>query len=400
MQKPAGERIEYVLTQFEKEFPGDGDGGRLLISSPGRIEILGNHTDHQHGYVLTSAINLDKLGVARKNGRNGINLHTEGYPHSAVSLDNIKVIESEYNSPGALIRGIVDGFRKRGHDVGGFDAFLVSDVLNGSGLSSSASFEVWVATAINMLFCGGGVDAVEIAKICQYAENVFFGKPSGLQDQMACALGGVLFIDFEDTAEPAVEKFDADFSGYSICIIDSGGDHACLTEHYASIPEELAGISGHFGKKWLRDIPKDEFMRAIRTLRRDHGDRAVLRAFHIYEENERVLHAKAKLQGGDIKSFWKYVKASGESSFMYLQNVSVAGEVRNQSLAVVLALAGDLLEGDGAYRIQGGGFAGTVEAFVPDRKLEAFKSGVEAVLGAGSCHILSIRADGANAVAI
>jgi galactokinase len=398
MEAVTKDRIQYIKTRLEKEFSNDSTMSPIIISSPGRIEILGNHTDHQHGYVLTSAINLDNLGIARKNGRNEINLWTEGYSPCNVDLASIKIDEAEYNSANSLIRGIVDGFRKRGVDVGGFDAFLVSNVLNGSGLSSSASFEVWVATAINDLFCGGEVSAVEIAKIGQYSENVFFGKPSGLQDQMACAMGGILFIDFLDAAEPITQKFDVDFSGYSICIVDSGADHANLTDKYASIPKELTEISSHFSKSWLREIPKSDFITEIPKLRESFGDRAVLRAFHIYEENERVLRAKAALERDDIREFFKCVRASGESSFMYLQNVSIAGSVSNQPLAIALALAGDVLGDEGAFRIQGGGFAGTIEAFVPDRKLEEFKEVIEGALGVGSCHILSIRTSGASKV--
>ncbi|GHU63454.1 galactokinase [Clostridia bacterium] len=395
MPKSISERIAYVKDRFGSAFPEPGGGSLQFISSPGRIEILGNHTDHQHGLVITSAVNLDKLGAVRKNSKNEIRLCTEGYPPNKIDLAGIKVIETEYNSSEALIRGVVHGFQLRGYEVGGFDAYLISDVLNGSGLSSSASFEVWVAAAINTLFCGGEVAPVEIAKICQYAENVFFGKPSGLQDQLACAVGGILFIDFEDTENPQIEKFDADFSGYDICIIDSGGDHANLTDQYAAIPEELGEISGYFGKQWLREVDKEAVLKAVPALRKNFGDRAVLRALHIFAENERVLTAREALSKNKVDAFLQMVKASGRSSFMYLQNVSIAGEVKDQPLAIVLALCEELLGGEGAYRIQGGGFAGTVEVFVTKNRIADFITDVEQAIGKGCCHVLSIRTNGA-----
>jgi galactokinase len=398
MPSPVTERTEYLSKCFRNHFPDNAAGELLYISSPGRIEILGNHTDHQHGYVITSAVNLDKLGVLCENGLNEIRLITEGYQENIVDLDDIRVEVSEYNTADALIKGVVHGFRERGYVVGGFDAVLVSDVLNGSGLSSSAAFEVWVAAALNILFCDGEIDYIEIAKICQYAENVFYGKPSGLEDQMACAGGGILFIDFEDTEFPITEKLSIDLTGYNICIIDSGGEHAELTEYYASIPVELGKIAAYFGKRWLREVDKNEFIKAIPQLRRKYGDRAVLRTFHVFEENERVLKAREALSNNDRDAFFNLLRASGESSFMYLQNVSVGGEIKDQPLAVVLALCNELIAGEGAFRIQGGGFAGTVEAFVPDEKLDNFINVMEATFGEGSCHILSIRTDGAKQI--
>jgi galactokinase len=398
MQTNVNERMEYVTKGFREHFPDNSAGDLVYISSPGRMEILGNHTDHQHGYVITSAVSLDKLGAVQKNGRGEIRLLTEGYSENVIDLSDIRIDEAKFNSPDALICGVVAGFRQRGYDVGGFDAFLISDVLNGSGLSSSASFEVWIAEALNVLYCGGEVDFVELAKIGQYAENIFYGKPSGLEDQTACAGGGILFIDFENTEDPKIEKFDIDLSGYTICIVDSLAEHDDLTHEYAAIPAELGEISARFGKRWLREVDKTEFIRAIPQLRRELGDRAVLRAFHIFEENERVLKAREALARNDRDTFFGLLKASGESSFMYLQNVSINGEIKEQPLAIVLALAGELLRGDGAFRIQGGGFAGTVEAFVPDDKLDHFVSVVESVLGKGSVHILSIRTEGANQI--
>jgi galactokinase len=398
MPAPLNERIEYVTKNFRTHFPDNAASDLIYISSPGRMEILGNHTDHQHGYVITSAVSLDKLGAVQKNGKDNIHLLTEGYAENIIDLNDIRVGKAAFNSPDALICGVVDGFRKKGYRVGGFDAYLISDVLNGSGLSSSASFEVWVAQALNILFCDGAVDFMEIAKIGQYAENVYYGKPSGLQDQTACAGGGILYIDFADTENPLIEKFDIDLSGYQVCIIDSRAEHADLNEHYSDIPMELGKVSAHFGKRWLREVDRNAFIEAIPQLRKELGDRAVLRAFHIFEENERVLKARDALSKNDRDTFFRQLKASGESSFMYLQNVSINGSVTEQPLAIVLALVSEVLGDEGAYRIQGGGFAGTVEAFVPDRKLTEFKNIIESVLGEGSVHVLSIRTDGANRV--
>jgi galactokinase len=392
------DRMKYVTDRFHESFFEQPEGELIYISSPGRMEILGNHTDHQHGYVLTSAVSLDQLGAARKNERDEIRLYTEGYSRNVVNIRDIRVDASIFGSSDALIQGVVHGFQERGYVVGGFDAFLISDVPKGSGLSSSASFEVWIATALNVLFCDNTVDEIEIAKICQRAENIFFGKPCGLQDQMACACGGILFIDFGDIENPAVEKFNVDLSGYTLCVIDSGANHANLTDQYSAITDELRRIAAYFDKRWLREVNKNEFLKTIPQLRKDYGDRAVLRAFHVFEENDRALKARSALFENDRDTFFNLLKTSGESSFMFLQNVSISGAIMDQPLAVVLALCNELLSGEGAFRIQGGGFAGTVEAFVPNEKLERFIKTVESIIGESRVQILSIRTDGAKQI--
>jgi galactokinase len=384
-------RLEELNGMWLQAFPQKPSGGAKVLSAPGRMEILGNHTDHQHGYVLTAAVDLDTLGLAAQSGDALIRLHSKGFADSTVDLSCLDVVSDEYGSTQALIRGVAAGFARNGHAIGGFDACTLTDVLPGSGLSSSASFEVWVATALNCLYNGGRIEPIEIAKICQYAENVHFGKPSGLQDQMACAVGGLLFIDFEDTENPRAETLKIDLSGYTVCIIDSGADHADLTHEYAAIPDELGKLCAFFGKRWLREVSEEDFLSAIPALRKEYGDRAILRAFHIFAENERGLQARQALLQNDLALFFKLVRASGESSFMFLRNVSVAGQVQEQALAVVLALAADMLKERGAFRIQGGGFAGTVEAFVPNDMADFFVKRMEAAIGAGSCHLLNIR---------
>jgi galactokinase len=391
-------RIKNIANGFAKAFghPGERDEAIYLISSPGRVEILGNHTDHQHGFVISGAVNLDTLGAVTRNNLNQIRLYSEGYNPCMVHLSDLNPDKATYGTTRSLVRGVADGFAGQGYAIGGFDAYVTSDVLKGSGLSSSASFETWVGAAINLLFCGGAVPPVEIAKIGHYAERVHFGKPSGLQDQMACALGGILFMDFEDVENPKFEQIDELMAGYAVCIVNSGADHAGMTEHYTAITRELHQISAFFGQENLRHVEKNDLMRQLSTLRQKIGDRAVLRALHIYAENQRVLHGKAALERNDVDAFLHHVRASGKSSFMYLQNVIASGEVRHQDLAVALALAEELLAGRGAFRVQGGGFAGTIEAFVPTEMLPAFQTGMEAVFGSESCRTLSFRSAGAG----
>lgn len=391
-------RLKELNGMWSQTFPENPCNRAKVFSAPGRMEILGNHTDHQHGYVLTAAVDLDTLGLAAPSNDALIRLHSKGFSDSMVDLNRLDAIPDDYGSTQALIRGVAAGFVQNGHTIGGFDACILTDVLPGSGLSSSASFEVWVATALNYLYNDGRIEPIEIAKICQYAENVHFGKPSGLQDQMACSVGGLLFIDFEDTANPIAETVEIDLSGYTVCIIDSGADHADLTHEYAAIPNELGKLSAFFGKRWLREVDKADFLSAIPMLRKEYGDRPILRAFHIFAENERVLQARQALLRNDLGAFLKLVRASGESSFMFLQNVSVAGQTKEQDLAVVLALAADMLKERGAFRIQGGGFAGTVETFVPNDMAGYFVKRMEAAIGIGSCHLLNIRKAGGGEI--
>ena len=366
------------------------------FSAPGRTEISGNHTDHQHGCVLAGAVNLDTVAAVRINGTNKIRIQSKGYPMCEVSLDQLTPVESEINSTPALVRGVAARFAEFGCEVKGFDAYCESTVLPGSGLSSSAAYEVLIGTIINGLFFDKKLSAIEIAQVGQYAENVFFGKPCGLMDQMASSVGGMVFIDFKNPQAPVVEKIDFDFASaeHALCIIDTGADHADLTDEYAAVPGELKALCQILGEGELRSIPKMDFYNNIQRVREEVGDRAVLRAIHVYDENQRVKLQKKALQAGDFNAFLSYVTESGLSSWRYLQNVIPAGRKEKQEVAFALTIAEKLLNGRGACRVHGGGFAGTIQAFVPNDLLEEFKSGMESVLGEGSCYVLSIRPQG------
>ena len=366
------------------------------FSAPGRTEISGNHTDHQHGCVLAGAVNLDTVAAVRVNGTNKIRIQSKGYPMCEVSLEQLTPVESEINSTPALVRGVAARFAQFGCEVKGFDAYCESTVLPGSGLSSSAAYEVLIGTILNGLFFDKKLSAIEIAQVGQYAENVFFGKPCGLMDQMASSVGAMVFIDFKDPQAPVVEKIDFDFAsaGHALCIIDTGADHADLTDEYAAVPGELKALCNILGEGELRSIPKMDFYSNIQRLREEVGDRAVLRAIHIYDENQRVKLQKKALQAGDFASFLSYVTESGLSSWRYLQNVIPAGRKEKQEVAFALTIAEKLLNGRGACRVHGGGFAGTIQAFVPNDLLDDFKNGIESVLGEGSCYVLSIRPQG------
>ena len=366
------------------------------FSAPGRTEIGGNHTDHQRGRVLAAAVNLDTLAAVRPNGTDTIRVLSEGYPMCEVALGALTPAEAEENTTPALIRGVAAGFAQKGCKVGGFDAYCTSTVLPGSGLSSSAAFEVQIGTIINHLFSDGCASAPEVARIGQYAENVFFGKPCGLMDQTASAVGGLVTIDFFLKDAPDIKEVTFDFSscGHALCIIDTRASHADLTDEYAAIPGEMKAVCDYFGKEVLTQLCEQEFYEAIPALRKLCGDRAVLRAFHFYQENARVPKQVAALEQGDFEGFLQLVAESGRSSWMYLQNVIPAGSKTHQDVAVALALCDHLLKGRGAYRVHGGGFAGTVQAFVPTDLLESFSQGVDAALGTGACHILSIRPQG------
>ena len=366
------------------------------FSAPGRTEISGNHTDHQHGCVLAAAVNLETVAEVTLNHSGLIRVQSEGYPVVAVNLNDLSVHEEEKNTTAALIRGVAAAFSQRGAQLEGFDAHVRSSVLPGSGLSSSAAFEVLIGTICNELFFGRKLSPVEIAQVGQYAENVYFGKPCGLMDQTASSVGGMVFIDFENPDCPVVERIDFDFAaaGHALCIIDSGADHADLAEEYAAIPGELKKVSAFFGKEVLREIPEADFFAALPELRHRVPDRAILRAIHFYQENSRVQRQAQALRDGDFDTFLRLVSESGRSSWMYLQNITPTGATEHQDVAVALALCDTLLRGRGAFRVHGGGFAGTVQAFVPLDMLDSFKEGMERVLGEGKCHVLSIRSEG------
>lgn len=384
------ERKSALDKGFEAAFGGQP---QRYFSAPGRTELSGNHTDHQHGRVLAGAVNLDMQAAVRCNGSGTIRILSQGYHMSVVELQELTPKEEEINSTPALIRGVAARFAQLGCKVQGFDAYMESTVLPGSGLSSSAAYEVLIGTIINHLFFEGKVSQPEIAMIGQYAENVFFGKPCGLMDQMASAVGGMVTIDFADPEKPAITPVDFDFAscGHALCIIDTRASHADLTDEYAAIPNELKNICTHFGKTVLREVDEEAFYAQIPVLREKYGDRAVMRAVHFFEENARVPRQVQALQQGDFFHYLELMKESGYSSYMYLQNVIPAGYKENQDVAVALALCNHYLEGRGGFRVHGGGFAGTVQAFVPFDILESFRSGIDGALGEGACHVLSIR---------
>ena len=366
------------------------------FSAPGRTEISGNHTDHQRGRVLAGAVNLDTVAAVRLNGTNKIRIQSKGYPMCQICLEELEPVEAEINSTPALIRGVAARFTQLGCKVEGFDAYCESTVLPGSGLSSSAAYEVLIGTIINHLFFDGRVSQPEIAQIGQYAENVFFGKPCGLMDQTASAVGGLVTIDFADKNHPDIRPVNFDFSttGHALCIIDSRADHADLTDEYAAVTQELKALCAYFGKEVTTEIPEEEFYAAIPELRKTLPDRAIMRGIHEYNENRRVPQQVACLENGDFEGFLRLTRESGFSSWMYLQNVIPAGYVKQQAMAVALGLCEHYLQGKGAYRVHGGGFAGTVQAFVPFELLDSFKAGIDAALGEGACHVLSIRPHG------
>ncbi len=392
------ERYGYVLSRFDQTFRRPADG---FFSAPGRTELGGNHTDHQHGRVLAAGVDLDVLAAAARTDTGLFRVMSEGYPLIEVDLSQLSPRPSERNTSAALLRGVAARFVQLGRsfDGAGVDAYMVSDVPGGSGLSSSAAFEVLAGVILNSLFdCG--FDGVELAQIGQYAENFFFGKPCGLMDQTACSVGGVVAIDFADPAHPAVERIDLDLraAGYALCILDSGAGHGDLTAEYAAITDELRTVSGYFGQAVLRDVPEADFTPAIPALRKLAGDRAVLRAMHYFDENERA-HAQAlALKAGDFDGFLSLVRASGRSSALFLQNIIPTGQTADQALMLTIALAGRILGGRGAVRVHGGGFGGTAQAFVPLDMLDDFKTRIEAILGPGACHILSVRPVGGAAL--
>ncbi len=373
-----------------------GGAPERWFSAPGRTEIGGNHTDHQRGRVLAAAVNLDTRAAVRRNGTDTIRILSKGSPMSEVNVQELTPVAGEINTTPALIRGVAARFAQLGCKVEGFDAYCESTVLPGSGLSSSAAYEVLIGTIINHLFFDGRVSQAEVAQIGQYAENVFFGKPCGLMDQTASAVGNLVTIDFFDKEHPVITPVAFDFAacGHALCIIDSQASHADLTDEYAAIPGELKTVCAHFGKDVLTQIDENDFYAAIPALRAECGDRAVLRAIHFYQENARVPRQVAALEQNDFNAFLALIKESGYSSYMYLQNVIPAGYKLHQDVAVSLALCEHYLNGRGAYRVHGGGFAGTVQAFVPFDLLDAFRAGIDAVLGEGACHVLSIRPQG------
>ena len=405
---PYRNRVSHVMRGFLDTFGGDRNTPVAVFSAPGRTEIGGNHTDHQRGEVLTGSVDLDALACAAPNGTDRVRVFSEGFGMTELESLELAPQEEEKNSTKALLRGVLAGVsmamleRKDTEcNIGGFDAYVISDVPGGSGLSSSACFEVLLGTILNGLFCGNALSSTEIAQIGQFAENVHFGKPSGLMDQMGCATGGAVAIDFRDKNHPAVKPIDFDFSaaGYALCIVDSGADHADLTDDYAAIPVEMRSVAAAFGKEVLCEVEEEAFYARIPELRKSLGDRAVMRAIHYFSDCRRVEQQTAALERGDFDRFLRLVSSSGHSSYMYLQNVDTYRNPKYQPVAMALAVAGHLLDGHGARRVHGGGFAGTIQAFVPIDRVEKFRQGMDALLGGGACRVTYIRPVGGCVVA-
>ena len=387
------QREKKIIESFASLY---GDGDIALFSAPGRTELGGNHTDHNHGRVLAASVNLDAVAAAAATGDMTATEMTEGHALIKIDISDLEVHPEEYGKSEGLIRGVCAGFKRAGYKIGGFNAASASKVMAGSGLSSSAAYEVLIGTILNHLFNDGRVGAVEIAKIAQFAENEYFGKPCGLMDQTASAVGNFISRDFKIPSEPVINKVDFDFAscGHALCIIDTGGSHAGLTEDYAAIRGEMESAAAVFGKSVLRDVEQSEFMANIPLVRKKCGDRAVLRAIHFYNENRRAEAQAVALSQGDFEEFKNLVIESGRSSFMLNQNVYSCKNPQLQGVAVALALCEEELRGRGAWRVHGGGFAGTVQAFVPNDLLAAFSGRLEGVFGIGACHVLSIRSFG------
>ncbi len=385
-------RYEKAIKNYKEYFASEGENIRLF-SAPGRTEVGGNHTDHNCGKVLAAGVDMDIIAVAEPIDEPFAIIKSEGFDECRISIDELAVVESEKNTTPALIRGVAKGLKDRGFKLGGFKAYATSNVLKGSGLSSSAAFEVLVGTIFSYLYNGGKIDPVKIAQISQYAENVFFGKPSGLMDQMACSVGGFVAIDFKDVESPIIENVNVDFDafGHALCIIDTKGDHADLTPDYAAIPSEMKAIAEHFSVPVLRQLCKHDILLNINILRAKFGDRAVLRALHFFDENKRVEKLVNALKRNDFQAFLDSINESGNSSYKYLQNVYSSAHVEQQGLGIGLNIAEFALTRKGASRVHGGGFAGTIQAFVPFELLKEFKMELEKVFGSGSCHVLKIR---------
>ncbi|MCR5122993.1 MAG: galactokinase [Ruminococcus sp.] len=393
------ERYAAIAAEFRTMFGAEPE---RFFSAPGRTEVGGNHTDHNCGKVLAAGISLDVIAAVKPTDDGIIRIKSRGFPMDAVDTSDLDVADDEDGTSAALIRGVAAGMKKRNYKIGGFSACTTSNVLKGSGLSSSAAFEVLVGTIISGLYNDSKVPPVEIAQISQFAENIFFGKPSGLMDQMASSVGSFITIDFKDPVNPIVETIDFDFSesGYMLCIVDTKGDHADLTPDYAAVPAEMKAVARFFGKNALRDVERAEVVAHIPELRAALGDRAVLRAMHFFNENERVEGQAAALRARDLRRFFELVNESGNSSYKYLQNIYSAAHSDEQGLALALFTAEDVLRGDGACRVHGGGFAGTIQAFVPEDKLGYFRRRMETVFGKGSVYVLSVRPFGGTEVAL
>ena len=394
------QRYAKAVDKFNDLFPVSGD--IKLFSAPGRTEVSGNHTDHQHGCVLAGSVNLDVIAVVSLNDDGKIRIKSEGFNMDVVDINDLEKNDAENGKAISLIKGVCHKFKEMGCTLSGFNAYTTSNVLKGSGLSSSAAFEVLVGTIVNSLFFENKASAIEIAKIGQFAERDYFGKPCGLLDQMASSLGGFTYADFNDPTDPITESIDLDIKkfGYTLCVVDTGGNHANLTDDYAGITVECKDISNALGVDFLRDADTDKFYSDLAALRKKCGDRAILRAFHFFNEQERVEKQKAALKAGDFESFLKLVNASGQSSYDYLQNLYSNSNVSEQGLPLAIALTKQFLGDKGACRVHGGGFAGTIQCYIPTDMLADYKAMIEKTFGEGSCCVLNIRPAGGYAFEI
>ncbi len=388
----AKHRYAAACDSFVKIF-GERDNLKI-ISAPGRTEVGGNHTDHQHGRVLAGSVDLDIIGIVSANNDGIVRIKSEGFPQDNININELDAKDSELGRAASLVRGVINYCKEAGYIVSGFDAYTTNNVMRGSGLSSSAAFEVFIGSVVNFLFNDGSISPVDIAKIGQKAESIYFGKPCGLLDQSASALGGFTAIDFKDTANPIVEQvnFDLESHGYSLCVVNTGGSHANLTQDYADITLECKAVSEFFGERYLRDVDKEDFYNKIADVKEKCGDRAVLRAIHFFNEDERAELEKKALLNNDFDSFLKLINDSGNSSFKFLQNVYSNANVQEQGISLGIALTEQFLyDKKGACRVHGGGFAGTVQCFLPTEFINEYKTFIEGAFGAGSCYILKIR---------
>lgn len=388
------ERYIRAIDRFTELFPSEKE--IEIYSAPGRSEVCGNHTDHQNGMVLATSINLDAIAIVAKAEELVIRLVSGDFPMEEVDVADLSMKEEEQSTTTALIRGVAAGMKERGHKVGGFTAYITSDVLMGAGMSSSAAFESLIGTILSGLYNDMKVSSIEIAQIGQYAENIYFGKPCGLMDQMACSVGGMIFIDFKEKEHPEVRQVHTDFekAGLSLCIVDTKGSHADLTPDYAAVPAEMNQVAQALGREHLREVPRETFFKELPKLWKETSGRAVLRAIHFYEEEERVLRGVKSLEESDYPGFLSVIRASGDSSAKYLQNIYSPKDVDSQNVTVALAVSESVLGENGVCRVHGGGFAGTIQAFVKNEAVAAYKEQIEAIYGDDSCHVLKVRLQG------
>ena len=393
--RAAAQKERYVRV-LDRALETLGEGDVRLFSAPGRTEVGGNHTDHQLGRVLAASIDLDVLAVVRPHDEPVIRYYADAFSVEPVDISDVDIRESEYNTTESLIRGIAAKFVQNHHKIGGFDCYAESDVLPGSGMSSSAAFEILIAEILSEVYNEGSVSPIEQAKIGQFAENVYFGKASGLMDQMACSVGGFVTIDFRDKENPEVRNipFELDRHGYALILTDCKQSHADLSDEYSLVPGEMKAAAAVMGKTVLSEVTVKDLMDHAKEIREQCGDRAFLRSYHFLKETDRVVDEVKALESGEIRFFLNHVIASGQSSFMYLQNVYPPAERMHQSLAVGLAISEELLKGKGAWRVHGGGFAGTIQAFVPLEDTAAYIAAMERVFGPDSCYQLRIRSVG------